>query len=162
MKLDRYDRAIVRALQLDGRITNSQLAEKRQPVRIGVLETACAPLEESGFIEGYNRSHQSAKGRLSRERVRQHHVGTAGTGASSRILRKRRAKVSRGHGVLSHVRRVRLPAAGRAGRHRPTSSGCTASISRDLPNGGRGCIPSFALRTVQKSRELPVRDLPDR
>jgi len=27
MKLDRYDRAIVRALQQDGRITNSQLAE---------------------------------------------------------------------------------------------------------------------------------------
>jgi len=28
MKLDRYDRAIVQALQLDGRMTNSQLAEK--------------------------------------------------------------------------------------------------------------------------------------
>ena len=52
MKLDRYDRAIVRALQLDGRITNSQLAEG-----VNLSESACLrrvrALEESGFIEGY-------------------------------------------------------------------------------------------------------------
>ena len=52
MKLDRYDRAIVRALQLDGRITNSQLAES-----VSLSESACLrrvrALEESGFIEGY-------------------------------------------------------------------------------------------------------------
>src|SRR3979490_804188 len=52
MKLDRYDRAIVRALQLDGRITNSQLAES-----VNLSESACLrrvrALEESGLIEGY-------------------------------------------------------------------------------------------------------------
>ena len=52
MKLDRYDRAIVHVLQLDGRITNSQLAEK-----VSLSESACLrrvrALEEAGFIEGY-------------------------------------------------------------------------------------------------------------
>ena len=51
-KLDRYDRAIVRSLQLDGRITNSQLAEG-----VSLSESACLrrvrALEEAGFIEGY-------------------------------------------------------------------------------------------------------------
>src|SRR6202050_4801442 len=52
VKLDRYDRAIVRALQQDGRITNSQLAES-----VSLSESACLrrvrALEEAGFIEGY-------------------------------------------------------------------------------------------------------------
>src|ERR1700680_5257229 len=52
MKLDRYDRAIVRALQLDGRSTKSQLAEG-----VSLSESACLrrvrTLEEAGFIEGY-------------------------------------------------------------------------------------------------------------
>ena len=52
MKLDRYDRAIVRALQLDGRITNSQLAESVNLSESASLRRVRA-LEESGFIEGY-------------------------------------------------------------------------------------------------------------
>jgi len=52
LKLDRYDRAIVRALQLDGRITNSQLAET-----VSLSESACLrrvrALEESGIITRY-------------------------------------------------------------------------------------------------------------
>ncbi len=52
MKLDRYDRAIVRALQLDGRITNSQLAETVNLSESASLRRVRA-LEESGFIEGY-------------------------------------------------------------------------------------------------------------
>lgn len=52
MKLDRYDRAIVRALQLNGRITNSDLAQQ-----VSLSESACLrrvrALEECGFIEGY-------------------------------------------------------------------------------------------------------------
>src|ERR1700684_3072053 len=52
MKLDRYDRAIVQALQLDGRMTNSQLADK-----VSLSESACLrrvrALEDCGFIEGY-------------------------------------------------------------------------------------------------------------
>src|SRR5258708_19347639 len=52
LKLDRYDRAIVRALQLNGRITNRQLAEI-----VSLSESACLrrvrALEDAGFIEGY-------------------------------------------------------------------------------------------------------------
>ena len=52
LKLDRYDRAIVRALQQDGRMTNSQLSET-----VSLSESACLrrvrALEEAGFIEGY-------------------------------------------------------------------------------------------------------------
>ena len=52
MKLDRYDRAIVQALQLDGRMTNSQLADK-----VSLSESACLrrvrALEEAGYIQGY-------------------------------------------------------------------------------------------------------------
>jgi Lrp/AsnC family transcriptional regulator, leucine-responsive regulatory protein len=52
MKLDRYDRAIISALQLHGRISNNQLAES-----VSLSESACLrrvrALEESGFIEGY-------------------------------------------------------------------------------------------------------------
>src|SRR6185312_9111875 len=52
MDLDRYDRAILRLLQLDARITNAALAEK-----VNLSESACLrrvrALEESGLIQGY-------------------------------------------------------------------------------------------------------------
>src|SRR2546429_1355445 len=52
MELDRYDRAILRLLQQDARITNTRLAEK-----VSLSESACLrrvrALEESGLIEGY-------------------------------------------------------------------------------------------------------------
>jgi len=52
MKLDRSDRAILHALQHDGRISNSALAEK-----VNLSESACLrrvrALEEAGLIEGY-------------------------------------------------------------------------------------------------------------
>lgn len=52
MELDRYDRAIVTALQEDARITNARLAEK-----VSLSESACLrrvrALEESGLIQGY-------------------------------------------------------------------------------------------------------------
>jgi DNA-binding Lrp family transcriptional regulator len=51
-KLDRVDRAILQALQHEGRIANSTLAEK-----VSLSESACLrrvrALEESGLIEGY-------------------------------------------------------------------------------------------------------------
>jgi DNA-binding Lrp family transcriptional regulator len=51
-KLDRFDRSIVQALQQDGRIANSALAEK-----LSLSESACLrrvrALEASGLIEGY-------------------------------------------------------------------------------------------------------------
>ncbi len=52
MELDRYDRAILKLLQQDARITNSSLAEK-----VSLSESACLrrvrALEESGVIESY-------------------------------------------------------------------------------------------------------------
>ena len=52
MELDRYDRAILRLLQQDARITNTSLAEK-----VNLSESACLrrvrTLEESGLIQGY-------------------------------------------------------------------------------------------------------------
>jgi Lrp/AsnC family transcriptional regulator, leucine-responsive regulatory protein len=52
MELDRYDRAILRLLQQDARITNTALASK-----VSLSESACLrrvrALEESGIIEGY-------------------------------------------------------------------------------------------------------------
>ena len=52
MELDRYDRAILKLLQQDSRITNSILAEK-----VSLSESACLrrvrALEESGLIESY-------------------------------------------------------------------------------------------------------------
>jgi Lrp/AsnC family transcriptional regulator, leucine-responsive regulatory protein len=52
LKLDKFDRAIVQTLQHEGRIANSTLAEK-----VSLSESACLrrvrALEESGLIEGY-------------------------------------------------------------------------------------------------------------
>ena len=52
MELDRYDRAILRRLQEDARITNARLASE-----VSLSESACLrrvkALEESGLIEGY-------------------------------------------------------------------------------------------------------------
>lgn len=52
MKFDRFDKAILQALQHDGRVPNSALAE-----RVSLSESACLrrvrALEESGLIEGY-------------------------------------------------------------------------------------------------------------
>ncbi|NMG45406.1 winged helix-turn-helix transcriptional regulator [Aromatoleum toluvorans] len=52
MKLDRYDREILRVLQQDGRISNQDLAD-----RIGLSPSPCLrrvrALEESGLIAGY-------------------------------------------------------------------------------------------------------------
>lgn len=52
MKLDRYDRRILDALQQDGRISNQDLAE-----RIGLSPSPCLrrvrALEEAGIVRGY-------------------------------------------------------------------------------------------------------------
>lgn len=52
MTLDRTDRAILHALQLDGRISNVELAQ-----RVNISESACLrrvrQLEESGLIDRY-------------------------------------------------------------------------------------------------------------
>ncbi|MEO0436120.1 MAG: Lrp/AsnC family transcriptional regulator [Pseudomonadota bacterium] len=52
MKIDRIDRKILRALQLDGRLANTQLAQS-----VNLSESACLrrvrALEDSGLLKGY-------------------------------------------------------------------------------------------------------------
>ncbi len=52
MKIDKIDRLILHALQLDGRLTNALLAQQ-----VNLSESACLRrvrlLEESGFLRGY-------------------------------------------------------------------------------------------------------------
>jgi len=52
MKLDRYDKSILKALQRDGRVSNVQLAN-----RVNLSESACLrrvrTLEEAGLIDRY-------------------------------------------------------------------------------------------------------------
>ena len=64
MKLDRYDKVILEALQRDGRISNKQLA-----ARVNLSESACLrrmrALEESGLIERYVGMVSQAKAGLS-------------------------------------------------------------------------------------------------
>ena len=52
MKLDRFDRSILKALQKDGRLSNVVLAQ-----RVGLSESACLrrvrALEKAGLIRGY-------------------------------------------------------------------------------------------------------------
>ena len=52
MELDRYDRALLRLLQQDARMTNASLA-----AQVSLSESACLrrvrALEQSGLIEGY-------------------------------------------------------------------------------------------------------------
>ena len=156
MKLDRYDRAIVRALQLDGRITNSQWAET-----VSLSESACLRrvrvLEESGFIEGYTALINQQKAgcpvnvfvNITLERQEQ---------ALLRAFEEAARKVPEVmecylmSGEYDYLLRVVL--ADTADFERLHSQHLTR-----LPNVAR-VHSSFALRTVQKSRELPVRQAP--
>ena len=65
MELDRYDRAILKLLQQDARITNTSLAEK-----VSLSESACLrrvkALEEAGADRGLHRRPRSAESRATR------------------------------------------------------------------------------------------------
>jgi Lrp/AsnC family transcriptional regulator, leucine-responsive regulatory protein len=153
MKLDRYDRAIVRALQLDGRITNSQLAES-----VSLSESACLrrvrALEESGFIEGYTALiNQQRAGcpvnvfvNITLERQEQAHLH-AFEEAARKVPEVMECYLMSGE--YDYLLRVVL--ADTADFERLHSQHLTR-----LPNVAR-VHSSFALRTVQKSRELPIR-----
>jgi Lrp/AsnC family transcriptional regulator, leucine-responsive regulatory protein len=144
MKLDRYDRAIVHVLQLDGRITNSQLAET-----VSLSESACLrrvrALEETGFIEGYTAL------------INQQKAGCPVNVFVNITLDRQEAarKVPEVmecylmSGEYDFLLRVVL--ADTADFERLHSQHLTR-----LPHVAR-VQSSFALRTVQKSRELPIR-----
>ena len=153
MNLDRFDRAILQALQLDGRITNSTLAE-----RVNLSESACLrrmrALEESGIIEGYTaRINQQRAGCPVNVFVnitldRQDEVD----------LRKFEEAVRKIPEVMEcylmtgdYDYTLRVVVADTADYERIHSK----NLAR-LPGVAR-IHSSFALRTVQKSRELPIR-----
>jgi Lrp/AsnC family transcriptional regulator, leucine-responsive regulatory protein len=153
MPLDRFDRAILQALQLDGRITNSELAE-----RVNLSESACLrrmrALEESGLIEGYTaRINQQRAGCPVNVFVnitldRQDEVD----------LRKFEEAVRKIPEVMEcylmtgdYDYTVRVVVADTADFERVHSKHLTR-----LPGVAR-VHSSFALRTVQKSKELPIR-----
>jgi DNA-binding Lrp family transcriptional regulator len=153
MPLDRFDRAILQALQVDGRITNSELAE-----RVNLSESACLrrmrALEESGLIEGYTaRINQQRAGCPVNVFVnitldRQDEVD----------LRKFEEAVRKIPEVMEcylmtgdYDYTVRVVVADTADFERVHSKHLTR-----LPGVAR-VHSSFALRTVQKSKELPIR-----
>ena len=153
MNLDRYDRAIVRALQLNGRITNSQLAES-----VNLSESACLrrvrALEEGGFIEGYTALISQQKAgcpvnvfvniTLQRQEQAQLRAFEEAVRLVPEVM-----ECYLMSGEYDYVLRVVLAVT--ADFERLHSQHLTR-----LPHVSR-VQSSFALRTVQKSRELPVR-----
>ncbi len=153
MQLDRYDRIIVRALQQNGRVTNCELAESAS-----LSESACLrrvrALEDSGFIEGYTALVSQQKAgfpvnvfvNITLERQEQAYL-LAFEEAARRVPEVMECYLMSGD--YDYLLRVVL--ADTADFERLHSQHLTR-----LPHVAR-VHSSFALRTVQKSRELPVR-----
>jgi Lrp/AsnC family transcriptional regulator, leucine-responsive regulatory protein len=151
--LDRYDRALLQALQREGRITNSELA-----ARVHLSESACLrrvrALEAAGLIEGYAAV------------INQQRAGCPlDVFVSITLERQERADLRAFEDAVRKVPEVmecylmsgeydylvRVVVADTADFERVHSQHLTS-----LPHVAR-VHSSFALRTVQKSRELPVR-----
>jgi Lrp/AsnC family transcriptional regulator, leucine-responsive regulatory protein len=151
--LDAFDRALLRNLQHDGRMTNAELSQ-----RVNLSESACLrrmrTLEEVGLIEGYGAVINQQKAgcpvnvfvNITLERQEQ---------ANLRAFEEAVRKVPEVmecylmSGEYDYLLRVVL--ADTADFERLHSQHLTS-----LPNVSR-VQSSFALRTVQKSRELPIR-----
>ena len=153
MELDRYDRVLLRSLQREGRISNTELA-----ARVSLSESACLrrvrALEAAGLIEGYGAILNQQK---------------AGCGVdvfvSITLERQERTDLAAFEHAVRQVPEVmecylmsgeydyllRVVVADTADFERVHSRHLTS-----LPHVTR-VHSSFALRTVQKSRELPVR-----
>lgn len=153
MSIDRYDRALLKALQADGRITNSELAE-----RVSLSESACLrrvrALESSGLIEGYAAIiNQQRAGcpvdvfvNITLDRQDETDL-RAFEEAVRKIPEVMECYLMTGD--YDYV--VRVVVADTADFERLHSRHLTR-----LPGVAR-VHSSFALRTVQKSRELPIR-----
>jgi len=151
--LDRYDRSILQILQREGRLANSELAE-----RVNLSESACLrrvrALEASGLIEGYTALLNQQKAGLG-----------VNVFVSITLERQERADMAAFEQAVRTVPEVmecylmtgeydyllRVVVADTADFERLHSRHLTS-----LPHVSR-LHSSFALRTVQKSRELPVR-----
>jgi Lrp/AsnC family transcriptional regulator, leucine-responsive regulatory protein len=153
MELDRYDRAILQILQLEGRVTNSELA-----ARVSLSESACLrrvrALETSGLLEGYTAVLNQQKAGLG-----------VNVFVSITLERQERADLAAFEEAVRRVPEVmecylmsgeydyllRVVVADTADFERLHSRELTS-----LPHVAR-VHSSFALRAVQKSRVLPVR-----
>jgi DNA-binding Lrp family transcriptional regulator len=151
--LDRYDRALLQVLQREGRITNAELA-----ARVHLSESACLrrvrALEAAGLIEGYAAV------------INQQRAGCpVNVFVSITLERQERADLRAFEDAVRKVPEVmecylmsgeydylvRVVVADTADFERVHSQHLTS-----LPHVAR-VHSSFALRTVQKSRELPLR-----
>jgi DNA-binding Lrp family transcriptional regulator len=153
MPLDRYDRVILQSLQREGRITNSELA-----ARASLSESACLrrvrALETAGLIEGYAAVLNEQKSGLG-----------VNVFVSITLERQEQADLAAFEQAVRRVPEVmecylmsgeydyllRVVVTDTADFERVHSRHLTS-----LPHVAR-VHSSFALRTVQKSRELPVR-----
>ena len=153
MDLDRFDRALVQALQRDGRVTNSELA-----ARVNLSESACLrrvrTLESGGLIEGYAAVLNQQKAgcgvnvfvNITLERQEQAHLH-AFEEAARKVPEVMECYLMSGE----YDYLLRVVVADTADFERVHSRQLTS-----LPHVAR-VHSSFALRTVQKSRELPLR-----
>lgn len=151
--LDRFDRAILQTLQLDGRIANSSLAE-----RVHLSESACLrrvrALEQAGLIEGYTAILNQQKAGCPVNVF----VSITLDRQDEPDLRKFEDAVRRIPEVMEcylmtgdYDYVIRVVVADTADFERVHSKHLTR-----LPGVAR-VHSSFALRTVQKARELPIR-----
>jgi Lrp/AsnC family transcriptional regulator, leucine-responsive regulatory protein len=153
LKLDRVDHAILTALQSEGRIANSTLAE-----RVHLSESACLrrvrALEESGLIEGYSaRLNQELAGypvnvfvsiTLDKQDQTDLHAFEEAVRAIPEVL-----ECYLMTGDYDYL--LRVVVADTADYERVHSRHLTR-----LPHVAR-VHSSFALRTVQKARSLPIK-----
>ncbi|HXZ59506.1 MAG TPA: Lrp/AsnC family transcriptional regulator [Steroidobacteraceae bacterium] len=153
MELDRYDRTILRLLQEDARMTNTLLA-----TRVNLSESACLrrvrALEESGLIEGYTalvdqqRAGFPVNVFVSITLDRQSQTGLeAFESAVRRVPEVMECYLMTGE----HDYLLRLVVADLADFERIHNQHLTR-----LPSVAR-VQSSFAMRTVTRSRSLPVR-----
>jgi Lrp/AsnC family leucine-responsive transcriptional regulator len=154
MELDRYDRAIVRELQADARITNSLLAEK-----VSLSESACLrrvrALEESGLIQGYTAIVDQQKAgypvnvivTITLDRQSQ-----SGLEAFESEVRKIPEVMECYLMTGEHDYYLRLVVADLADFERVHKQHLTR-----LPSVAR-LQSSFAMRTVTRSRSIPIRE----
>src|SRR5690606_31087052 len=153
MMLDRFDKAILQALQHEGRIPDATLAE-----RVNLSESACLrrvrALEESGLIEGYTAL------------INQHKAGCpVNVFVNITLDRQDEIDLRKFEDAVRKIPEVmecylmsgdfdyliRVVVADTADFERLHSKHLTR-----LPGVAR-VHSSFALRTVQKTRELPIR-----
>lgn len=153
MNLDRFDRAILQTLQADGRISNTELAQ-----RVNLSESACLrrvrALEQSGLIERYAAILNQQKAGLPVNVF----VNITLDRQDEPDLRKFEESVRNIPEVMEcylmtgdYDYTVRVVVSDTADFERVHSKYLTR-----LPGVAR-VHSSFALRTVQKARELPLR-----